>query len=410
MSVLTRRAALVGGVPAALALRPRRVRAAQPIRLGLLTDMNGVYSEDAGPGSVVCAKLAIEDYKKIDPGLEVELLSADAGTSADTYVSLGREWYDRNGVDAIFDIPSSAAALALRTVAEQHDKALVITGSATSDLTGKACGPNHVQWVFDTYSLATSTAKGESAAGGKTWFFIQADYAMGSSMTRDAATGIEAMGGKVLGIARHPFPGTTDFSSFLLQAQVSGAQVLGLANGGTDAANTIKQAYEFGLTSRGMRIACMLFHITQIHELGLHYGQGILLSDPFYWDLNDQTRAFSKRFAPLMRGYMPASTQAGVYSAVLHYLKAVSALGVDAARASGRAAIARMKQIPTDDPVFGQGRVREDGRKLHPMYLFEVKSAGESRYPWDYYRLVRTTPAEQAFRPMQEGGCPMIRS
>lgn len=407
---LTRRAALLGAVPTAIALRPRRSRAAQPIRLGVLTDMNGVYAEDAGPGSVVCAKLAIDDYKKIDPALDVELLSADAGTAADTYVSLGGQWYDRDGVDAIFDIPSSAAALALRTVAEQRDKALVITGSATSDLTGKACGPNHVQWVFDTYSLATSTARGESAAGGKTWFFIQADYAMGASMVRDATAAITAMGGRVLGDARHPFPGTTDFSSYLLQAQVSGAQVLGLANGGTDAANTIKQAYEFGLAGRGTRIACMLFHITQIHELGLHYGERILLSDAFYWDLNDQTRAFSRRFAPLMRGYMPASTQAGVYSAVLHYLKAVSALGVDAARASGRATIARMKQIPTDDPIFGKGRVREDGRKLHPMYLFEVKSQTQSRYPWDYYRLLRTTPAEQAFRSVSEGSCPMIRS
>jgi branched-chain amino acid transport system substrate-binding protein len=411
MPILTRRTALLGATTAAATtFRPRRSRAAQTIRLGVLTDMSGPYSEDAGPGSVVGAKLAVADFAKQHPELSVELKAADAGTKTDTYVSMAGAWYDREGVDAILDIPFSAGALALRTVAEQRNKVLLLTGPATSDLTGKACGPNHVHWVYDSYSFASSTARAAIKAGGDTWYFIQADYAMGASLTADAEGMIKKMGGKVLGISKHPFPGTTDFSSYLIAAQASGAKVLGLTNAGGDAANTIKQAGEFGLTSHGMRVAATLFHIPQVHALGLNAAQGLLLTDVFYWDMNDDTRAFSKRYGAEMHGFMPASTQAGMYSAVVHYLKTVLAMGVDAAKADGRAAVAKMKEIPTDDPIFGKGRVRADGRKIHNSYLFEVKKPADSRYPWDYYKLLDTTPAEDAFRPMSEGGCPMLRT
>jgi branched-chain amino acid transport system substrate-binding protein len=408
MPKLTRRAALLGA--GAVPLTLRRARAAQVIRLGVLTDMSGPYSEDAGPGSVAAAKIAVDDFNRANSALKVELMSADAGTKVDSYVTLAGNWYDREGVDAILDIPFSAGALALRTVAEQRNKVLLLTGPATSDLTGKACGPNHVHWVYDSYSFASSTARATVKAGGTTWFLIQADYAMGASLGADATATIEAMGGKVLGVAKHPFPGTTDFSSYLIAAQASGAKVLGLTNAGADAGNTIKQAKEFGLTGQGIRIAATLFHIPQVHSLGLPTAQGLVLTDAFYWDMNDGTRAFSRRFAADMKGFMPASTQAGVYSAIMHYLKAVQAMGVEAAKADGRGAIAKMKAIPTDDVIFGRGRVREDGRKIHNMYLFQVKKPDESKYPWDYYTQVGLTDAEEAFRPMNAGGCAMVRS
>lgn len=410
MTKLPRRAAILGGAAAAAVLRPRKSRAAQAIRLGILTDMSGPYSEDAGPGSVVAAKLAIADFTREHPELKVELLAADAGTKTDTYVSLAGAWYDREGIDAIFDIPFSAGALALRTIAEQRNKVLMLTGPATSDLTGKACGPNHVHWVYDSWSFASSTARAMVQRGGTSWFFVQADYAMGNSLTTDARAMVEKMGGKVLGVAKHPFPGTTDFSSFLLEAQASGAKVLGLTNAGADAGNTIKQAAEFGLTSRGMKIAATLFHIPQVHAIGLNAAKGLVLTDCYYWDMNDGTRAFAKRYAPEMKGFMPASTQAGMYSATLHYLKTVLAMGVDTARADGRATVAKMKTIPTEDPIFGKGRIRQDGRKIHEMHLFEVKDPAESKYPWDYYRHLATTPAEEAFRPESEGGCPLVKA
>ncbi|HBK07312.1 MAG TPA: ABC transporter permease [Acetobacteraceae bacterium] len=408
MTIVSRRGAILGA--SAVVGLGRKARAATPVRLGILTDMSGPYSEDAGPGSVVAAELAIEDFAKLHPELKVELLTADAGTKTDTYVSLAGSWYDRDGVDAIFDIPFSAGALALRTVAEQRNKVLMLTGPATSDLTGKACGPNHVHWVYDSWSFASSTARAMVQRGGDTWFFIQADYAMGASLTGDARAMVEKLGGKVLGVAKHPFPGTTDFSSFLVQAQASGAKVLGLTNAGADAGNTIKQAAEFGLTSHGMKIAATLFHIPQVHAIGLQAAKGLVLTDCYYWDRNDESRAFARRFAPKMKGFMPASTQAGVYSAVIHYLKTAVDMGPDAVKADGRATIARMKQIPTDDPIFGKGRIRQDGRKIHDMFLFEVKDQSESKYPWDYYRQLADTPAEQAFRPESEGGCALVKS
>jgi branched-chain amino acid transport system substrate-binding protein len=406
MTIVTRRGTLLG-TPGAIAVG-RKARAATPVRLGILTDMRGPYSEDAGPGSVVAAQLAVEDFARLHPELKVKLLTADAGTKTDTFVSLAGSWYDRDGVDAIFDIPFSAGALALRTVAEQRNKVLMLTGPATSDLTGKACGPNQVHWVYDSWSFASSTARAMVERGGGTWFFIQADYAMGASLTGDARGMVEKLGGKVLGVVRHPFPGTTDFSSYLVQAQASGANVRGLTNAGADAGNTIKQAAEFGLTSHGMKIAATLFHITQVHAIGLQAAKVLILTDCYYWDRNDESRAFAKRFAPEMKGFMPASTQAGVYSAVIHYLKSAVDMGPDAVKADGRATIARMKQIPTDDPIFGKGRIRQDGRKIHDMFLFEVKDPSESKYPWDYYRQLATTPAEEAFRPESEGVCVMV--
>ena len=408
MTTATRRG-VIAGAAATMAVAPK-ARAAVPVRLGILTDMSGPYSEDAGPGSVVAAKLAIEDFAKLHPELKVELLTADAGTKTDTYVSLAGAWFDREGVDAIFDIPFSAGALAVRTIAEQRNKVLMLTGPATSDLTGKACGPNHVHWVYNSWSFASSTARAMVQRGGDTWYFIQADYAMGASLTNDASGMIQKLGGKVLGVSRHPFPGTTDFSSYLVQAQASGAKVLGLTNAGADAGNTIKQAAEFGLTRSGMKIAATLFHIPQVHAIGLHAAKGLILTDCYYWDRNDESRAFGKRFAAQMRGFMPASTQAGVYSAVIHYLKTAVAMGPDAVKADGRATIARMKEIPTEDPIFGKGRIRQDGRKIHDMYLFQVKDPADSKYPWDYYRQLADTPAEQAFRPESEGGCVLVKS
>ena len=408
MTKLTRRASLLGATAAMTA--SRKARASSPIRIAVLTDMNGPYSEDAGQGSVVAAQFAVEDFARLHPELKVELVAMDAGTKTDTYVSLAGSSYDRDGIDAILDIPFSAGALALRTVAEQRNKVLLLTGPATSDLTGKACGPNHVHWVYDSYSFASSTARAMVQRGGDTWFFIQADYAMGASLSNDARGAIEKMGGKVLGVARHPFPGTTDFSSYLVQAQASGAKVLGLTNAGADAGNTIKQAAEFGLNRSGMKVAATLFHIPQVHAIGLQSAKGVLLTDCYYWDRDDASRAFAQRFAPKMKGFMPASTQAGCYSAVWHYLKTAVSMGADAAKADGRSTIAKMSEIPTDDPIFGKGRIRQDGRKIHDMFLFEVKDPSESKYPWDYYRQLATTPAEQAFRPESEGGCSMVKA
>ncbi|MEH3148748.1 MAG: ABC transporter substrate-binding protein [Methylobacterium frigidaeris] len=407
----TRRTVLGGAAAASIAqLLPRPARgAARPIRIGVLTDMAGPYSEDSGRGSVVAAQLAIEDFAKLDPGIAVELVSGDMQGKPDVASALASAWYDRDGIDVIVDLPVSSAALAVAHVARQKDK-VAILNPGTSDLSGKACGPNHVHWAFDTYALANSTGRAVLAGGGRTWFFVQADYAFGAALAADTGRIVQEQGGKVLGTVRYPFPGTMDFASFLLQAQTSGAQVVAFANAGADAANCIKQAGEFGLTQAGQKLASLLCFIPQIHGIGLQVAQGLLLTEGFYWDLNDRTRAFARRYGARMDGQMPCTIQVGCYSGVLHYLKAAAAMGADAARASGAAAVRQMKQMPTDDDVFGKGRVREDGRKIHDMHLFEVKAPGESKSPWDLYRLVRTTPGEEAYRPLAEGNCPMVRS
>ena len=409
--IFSRRAVLAGSVAvAAGSLLPRRGRAATPtIKFGVLTNMGGPYSEDSGQGSVVAAQLAIEDFAKINPSIKVELISGDMQGKPDVAAALAGAWYDREGVDVIVDVPVSSAALAVALIARQKNK-VAILNPGTSDLSGKACGPNHVHWAFDTYALAASTGQAVLAEGGKSWYFVQADYAFGAALVADTTAILETHGGKVLGGVKYPFPETSDFASFLLQAQASGAQVIAFAYAGADAANAIKQAGEFGLTSGGAQLAALLCFIPQIHALGLPAAKGLLLTEAFYWDLNDRTRAFSARYAPRMGGAMPCTIQVGCYSGVLHYLRAVAAMGVDAAKASGAAAVAKMKEIPTEDDVFGRGRVRDDGRKIHDMHLFQVKAPGDSKGPWDLYRLVHTTPGEQAFRPLSAALCPMVHS
>jgi branched-chain amino acid transport system substrate-binding protein len=339
----------------------------------------------------------------------VELVSGDMQGKPDVASALASAWYDRDGIDVIVDLPVSSAALAVAHIARQKDK-VAILNPGTSDLTGKACSPNHVHWAFDTYALAASTGRAILAGGGRTWFFVQADYAFGAALAADTGRIVASQGGKVLGAVRYPFPGTMDFASFLLQAQSSGAEVIAFANAGADAANCIKQAGEFGLTQGGTKLASLLCFIPQIHGIGLQAAQGLLLTEGFYWDLDDRTRAFSSRYGLRMDGQMPCTIQVGCYSGVLHYLRAAAAMGVAEARASGAAAVARMKAMPTDDAVFGRGRIREDGRKIHDMHLFQVKTPAESKGGWDLYKPVSVQPGETAFRPLAEGACPMVKA
>ncbi|MFO1027608.1 MAG: ABC transporter substrate-binding protein [Acetobacteraceae bacterium] len=405
--VIRRRHALAGGLATLAA--PAIVRAqTKPIRIGVLTDMTGPYAANTGQGSIVGAQMAIEDFAKIQPDLKVELVSADLQLKPDVAVQIASNWYDSQGVDAISDIPLSSAAFAISEMAKQKDKAVLITGGASAAITGEKCGPNHVHWVYDTWSMPHGVVDATIKEGGDTWYFITADYAFGHSLQKDAASFVLAGNGKVLGDARAPFPGTTDFSSYLIQAKASGAKVIGFANGGGDTVNCIKQAAEFGIQKGGQKIAGLLFLVHDVHGVGLNSAQGVLLTEPFYWNLNDGTRSFARRYAQRMNGVMPGSIHAGQYSAVTHYLKAAVAMGPDKAKASGKAAIEQMKAMPTDDPLFGKGAVRPDGRVIHDMYLFEVKSPAQSKEPWDYYNLKRTVPAAEAFRPMDKGGCKMV--
>jgi branched-chain amino acid transport system substrate-binding protein len=385
-------------------------RAAQPIKIGVLTDFAGPYADDSGKGSVAMTKLAIDDFRKTIGGFDVEVVTADFLTKPDVAANLAASWYDREAVDMIIDVPVSSAALAVANVAKQKDK-VAIFNAGSSELTGASCTPNTAHWAFDTYGLAATTGRAVVESGGKTWFFVQANYAFGASLVEDATTVIEASGGKVLGTVKYPFPETSDYASFLLQAQSSGAEVVGFASAGADSSNLIKQASEFGLAQDGKtKLAALLCFIPQIHALGLQASKGLLVSEAFYWDLNDGTRALSERYSPQVGGAKPCTIQAGCYSGTLHYLKAVAALGVDNARRSGAAVIAKMKEIPTDDAAFGKGRLREDGRKIHDMYLFEVKAPADSKKPWDYYKYVRTVAGEKAFRPLALGKCPIVKS
>ena len=384
-----------------------RARAAQPIKIGVLTDLAGPYADDSGKGSVAMAKLAIEDFRRMNAGFDVELISADFSDKPDVAANLAAQWYDREGVDLVIDVPVSSAALAVANVAKQKDK-VAIFNAGSSALSGPNCTPNTAHWAFDTYGLAATTGRAVVEAGGKTWFFVQANYAFGASLVEDASSVITASGGKVLGTVKYPFPETSDYASFLLQAQASGAEVIGFASAGADSSNLIKQASEFGLANGNVRLAALLCFIPQIHALGLQASKGLLVSEAFYWDLNDGTRALAERYAPQVGGAKPCTIQAGCYSGVLHYLKAVAALGVDDAKKSGAAVVAKMKEIPTDDLAFGKGRLREDGRKIHDMHLFEVKAPEESKKPWDYYKFLRTVPGEKAFRPLADGKCPLI--
>jgi branched-chain amino acid transport system substrate-binding protein len=404
---ITRRAALGTGL-AATALT-RRARAERPaIRVGVLTDMAGVYAANTGPGSVAGAQLAVEDFLKTNPGFPVEVVSADLQLKPDVAMAISGQWLDTGGVDLITDVPLSSAAFAIGDLVKQKDKVAIFTGGASADITGARCGPNHLHWVYDTWSMPHGVVDATVKEGGDTWFFITADYAFGHSLEKDAASFVTAAKGKVLGEALAPFPGTTDFSSFLVQAKSSGAKVLGLANGGGDTVNCIKQAAEFGLMKGGMKVAGLIFLIHDVHGVGLASAQGVMLTEPFYWNLNDGTRAFAKRFTAKMPGNVPGSVHAGQYSAVTHYLKAVAKVGYEKAKASGLAVVEAMKAMPTQDPLFGDGQVRKDGRVIHNLYLFEVKSPEQSKEPWDYYNLKRTVPESDAFRPINLGGCSLV--
>ena len=376
------------------------------VKIGVLNDMSGLYADITGPGSVVAAKMAVEDYlKSSKSSLKIEIVSADHQNKADIGSNIARQWYDTGKVDMIIDVPTSSVALAISQVSREKGKIHVNTGAATADLTGKACSPNTIHWLYDTWMLANGTGKAVVQHGGTSWFFLTADYAFGQALERDTEAVILKNGGKVLGKVRHPLA-TQDFSSFLLQAQASKAKVIGLANAGGDTTNAIKQAYEFGIVKGGQTLAGLLVFLTDIHSLGLEKAQGLYLTETFYWDLNDQTRAWSKRFAALHGGKYPSMDQAGVYAGILHYLKAIDAGKND----DGTKVAQKMKDLPTDDVLFGKGSIRKDGRKLHPAYLFEVKKPSESKGPYDYYKLLATIPADQAFRPLNEGDCPLVKN
>ncbi len=376
------------------------------VKIGVLTDMSSLYSDIAGPGSVAAAKLAVEDFNPAAHGMKVEVVGADHQNKPDIGANIARQWYDVDHVDVIVDVPTSSVALAISEVTREKNKVFLGSGPASSDLTGPKCSPNTIQWTYDTWMLANGTGKAVVKTGGDTWFFLTADYAFGQALERDTTKVVLANGGKVLGSVRHPLQ-TSDFSSFLLQAQASKAKIIGLANAGGDTVNAIKQGAEFGITSGGQQFAGLLVFINDVEALGLKTAHGLVLTETWYWDMTDANRAFTKRWqvAAGRPGKFPSMVPAGVYSSVIHYLKAVAALKSDS---DGRAVVAKMKEIPTDDALFGQGSIRADGRKLHNAYLFEVKTPEESKYPGDDYKLRATIPAAEAFRPLKDGGCPLI--
>jgi branched-chain amino acid transport system substrate-binding protein len=374
------------------------------VKIGVLSDMSSLYTDLAGAGSVLAAKMAVEDSGIEKRGYKVEFVSADHQNKADVGSAIARQWYDVDKVDVIVDVPNSGVALAVNQITKDKGKAFLVSGAASSDLTGKACSPNTIHWTYDTWMLANGTGNAIVKTGGDSWFFITADYAFGHALERDTEAVVLKTGGKVLGKVRVPL-NNQDFSSFLLQAQASKAKIIGLANAGGDTTNSIKQAAEFGIVKGGQNLAGLLVFLTDIHALGLPTAQGLIFTETFYWDMNDQTRAFAKRFAPQDKGIHPTMIHAGVYSAVTHYLKAVESLKSD----DGTKVIAQMKATPTDDPLFGKGSIRVDGRKIHPAFLVEVKKPAESKGPWDYYKVRATIPADQAFRPLADGGCPLVK-
>src|SRR6202051_2594553 len=374
------------------------------VKLGVLTDMSSLYADNTGPGSVSPAKMAVEDFNPAAHGMKVEIVSADHLNKPDVGVNIVRQGIDVDHVDAILDVPTSSVALAVNEVIREKNKVFLVSGAATSDLTGAKCSPNTVHWTYDTWMLANSTGKSIVKTGGDPWFFLTSDYAFGHALERDAKAVVLANGGQVLGGVLHPL-NTQDFSSFLLQAQASKAKIIGLANAGGDTINAIKQGAEFGITAGGQHFAGLLVFVSDVQALGLKTAQGLILTETFYWELNDAARAWTKRWQAERPVKFPAMTVAGVYAATMHYLKAVAALK---SAADGKDVVAKMKELPTDDPLFGKGYVRADGRKIHPAYLFEVKKPEESKYPGDVYTLRATVPAEEAFRPMKDDNCPMV--
>jgi branched-chain amino acid transport system substrate-binding protein len=393
------------GVAAALAVGTAQAQVSDGvIKIGVLSDMSSLYTDLAGAGSVVAVKLAVEDSGIEKRGYKVEVVSADHQNKADIGSAVASKWYDAEKVDVIVDVPNSGVALAVSQITKDKGKAFLASGPGTSDLTGKACSPNTVHWAYDTWMLANGTGTAITKSGGDTWFFITADYAFGQALERDTTAAVLKNGGKVIGGVKAPI-NNQDFSSFLLQAQASKAKIIGLANAGGDTTNSIKQAAEFGIVKGGQKLAGLLVFLTDIHALGLPTAQGLTFTETFYWDQNEASRAFAKRFSALDKGIYPTMVHAGVYASVLHYLKAVEALKSD----DGTKVVAKMKEMATDDPLFGKGTIRADGRKIHPAFLVQVKTPAESKYPWDYYKIVATIPADQAFRPMADGGCSLVK-
>jgi branched-chain amino acid transport system substrate-binding protein len=377
------------------------------VKIGVLNDMSSLYADIGGPGSVAAVKMAVEDSGLTAKGWKIDVISGDHQNKPDVGVNIARQWIDEQKVDAIADTPNSGVALAVSNVVKEKNAVLLNNGGASADLTGKACNANTISYTYDTYMLAHGTGQALTKAGGNTWFFLTADYAFGAALQRDTSAVVTANGGQVVGSVKHPL-NTSDFSSFLLQAQSSKAKVIGLANAGGDTTNAIKQAAEFGIVAGGQKLAALLLFINDVHSLGLKTAQGLTFTESFYWDMNDQTRAWSKRFAEKTSNHaMPSMTQAGNYAAVLHYLKALEALGGNPH--DGAKVVAKMKELPTDDPLFGKGPLRADGRRIIPAYLFEVKKPEESKYPWDYYKLIATIPAEDAAKPLSESECPLVK-
>jgi branched-chain amino acid transport system substrate-binding protein len=395
----------LAAVGAALACAPAQAQQVT-VKIGVLTDMSSLYSDLAGPGSTAAAKLAIADFAKSNPNVKVELISADHQNKADVGSQVANKWYDAENVDLIIDTPNSGVALAVSQIAASKNKVFIVSGAAASDLTGPKCNANTVHWTYDTWMLANGTGKALVKTGGDSWFFLTADYAFGHALERDTAAVVEANGGKVLGKVRHPL-NTADFSSFLLQAQSSKAKIIGLANAGGDTINAIKAGAEFGIVKGGQKFAGLLVFASDVNAMGLATAQGLTLTETWYWDANDSNRAWTKRWQAERNaaGKFPTMIQAGVYAGITHYLKAVAAVK---SAADGKAVVTEMKKQPTDDPLFGKGTIRADGRKIHDAYLFEVKAPSASKYPGDFYALKATIPAAEAFRPLKDGGCPLV--
>ena len=401
-----KRRIVLGGAIAGTALgRRARAQARPVIRIGVMNDQSGPYRDVNGPTGVICAQQAVSEFNA--GSFDVQVLSADHQNKPDVAVSLAREWFDQRGVDVIIDVAATSCALALASIVREKNKIMIATSTASSDITGKACTPNSMHWAFDTYMEARSTGGAVVRAGGDTWYFITPNYAFGEATQRDTTKFVQAAGGKVLGAQLYPFPETTDFSAFLVKAQASGAKILGICGAGADLINIVKQAHEFGVTQT-MNLAALVAYTTDIHSIGIEMAAGTRLSETYYWDLNDRTRAFQKRIQPKV-ALWPNMAQAGDYSCTLHYLKAVQDMGAVQAKRDGAATVARMKAMPTDDDCFGPGRIREDGRKIHAAYLFEVKKPSESSHAWDLFKLIGTTPAEDAFRPLSERACPLVK-
>src|SRR3954447_18741395 len=395
----------LAALAAALACGPAQAQQVN-VKIGVLSDMSSLYADIGGPGSVAAAKLAVADFNATNKDIKVEIVSGDHQNKADVGSSIANQWIDVEKVDIIVDVPNSGVALALNEIIRNKNKVFVNSGAASSDLTGAKCSPNTVHWTYDTWMLANGTGKAIVKTGGDTWFFLTADYAFGHALERDTAEVVEKNGGKVLGKVRHPL-NTNDFSSFLLQAQTSKAKVIGLANAGGDTINSIKAASEFGIVSGGQKLAGLLVFSSDVAALGLQTAQGLSLTETWYWDANDTNRAWTKRWQAERAGKFPTMVQAGVYSGTLHYLKARVTLG---GNPDGKTITAKMKELPTDDTLFGKGTIRADGRKLHDAYLFEVKKPSESKYPGDFYHVRATIPAAEAFRPLKDGGCPLVGS